>query len=254
MEKSTLHTHYQDIAANYSSLWSFDKDAPHEAWKLEQVIKKFQLQPADKVCDLGGGPGNFAMQIHQKAQLSNSVLVVDICKQFVEQAAQLPNVESLHTDAFSFARTPNETLFDKILIKEMIHHLDEERLHLFFKNIRQLLSPNGQLLILTRPQKVPHFPFFEAARKEWEKHQRPASFYIEKLQKGGFTKVSSEVETFSIKLLSKTWFQLIRHRFWSNLSTFSDEEIETGILEIKENMTGKHFDFIDKCVFISALK
>lgn len=254
MNNSTNKIHYQDIATDYANFWFYENDTPYQKWQLEKVKEKLALQSADKLCDIGGGPGNFAARLSQLAQLSTKALVVEPNKTFVDQATFAGKVVALHQDAATFAAEQSSVLFDKILLKEVIHHLPtDDELIAIFRGLRKRLTPNGALLIMTRPQSAAHFPFFKGALQEWSKHQLPASFYMQKIQKAGFTKVIKTIEGFPIRMPRTTWHQLLRQRFWSNLTPFSDIKIEKGIQEIEERFPeGNHFIFEDQFVFILA--
>lgn len=252
MNKSTNKTHYQEVATNYANFWFYENDTPYQKWQLEKVNKKLTLQSTDKLCDIGGGPGNFAARLHKLAQLSTKVLIVEPNKAFVDQAALVNNVVALSGDAVTFASEQDGELFDKILLKEVVHHLPtNEELITIFRGLKKRLNPNGQLLIMTRPQSAAHFPFFKAALQGWSKQQLPASFYVEKIQKAGFAKVTTTIEGFPICMPRGIWYELLRQRFWSHLTPFSDAEIEEGIQEIEGQFPeGGDFKFEDQFVFI----
>lgn len=254
MNNSTNKGHYQEVAMNYANFWFYENDTPYQKWQLEKVKEKLVLQSTDRLCDIGGGPGNFAARLSKLAKLSTNVLVVEPNEAFVDQAALVDNVVALHGDAATFASEQSDKLFDKILLKEVVHHLPtDDELVTVFHGLKKRLKPNGQLLIMTRPQSAAHFPFFKGALQEWSKHQLPASFYVQKIQKAGFTKVTTTIEGFPIQLPRTIWYQLLKQRFWSNLTPFSDTAIEEGIQEIEAQFPkGDHFTFEDQFVFILA--
>lgn len=47
---------------------------------------------------------------------------------------------------------------------------------------------------------------------------------------------------------------MLKDRFMSDLSTFSDEEIRNGIAEIENEITGNTVNIIDEIVFIIGIK
>ena len=78
-------------------------------------------------------------------------------------------------DAVQFALIPAENMtYDRILLKEIIHHIPETQFSTLFKGIFQQLSSEGILLIITRPQTV-NYPLFTRAREIWAANQPAAS-------------------------------------------------------------------------------
>lgn len=255
MNNSTKNTHYKEVAANYANFWFYETGTPYELWKLKHVIDIFNLHPSDRLCDLGGGSGHFSNRLSQMISFNHKALVVDPCEEFINQAALLENLAIFQADAATFITSYSGHLFDKILLKEVVHHLPKKELTTIFRGLRKQLNSGGQLLIMTRPKDVSHFPFFKKALKEWSKEQESDTFYSEILSEAGFSTVSSLTKSFPIQMTRNIWYQLLKQRFWSNLDPFSDIEIDKGIQEIEEIYPkGDILNFVDKSVFILASK
>ena len=56
------------------------------------------------------------------------------------------------------------------------------------------------------------------------------------------------------KLEKARWFKMVRARFWSTFSHFSDEELEQGIAELDLKFTEVELRFNDVLVFVTAKK
>ncbi len=50
------------------------------------------------------------------------------------------------------------------------------------------------------------------------------------------------------------WFSMLRARFWSTFSLCTDQEIESGIQELRQKYQGTTFTVYDPMIFITAEK
>ena len=109
-----------------------------------------------------------------------------------------------------------------------------------------------------RPHDSSHYPFFSKAHQAWSSAQLHEDIYADALKAAGFD-VTLEYEDYNVEMPASQWLGMVRGRFWSNFNSFSEEEMEEGVREIKEKLDvsseeEKVINFPDRIVFITATK
>ena len=152
--------------------------------------------------------------------------------------------------------------YDKMLIKEVIHHLADENVPKFFEAARsQVPLETGAILTVTRLPTAEHYPFFPLAWKVWMANSgTPYLEYAQIMRDAGFS-VSTEVLDYEVVIGKEQWFTMIRNRFWSTFADMSDGEIEEGLAHLEGklaegafgyNSSDGNLHFSDRLVFILA--
>jgi len=240
----TIHQHYQSLSEYGDYTAYFDED--YQQWIVDMLIPMLALVADDCVIDLGGGTGFFGHILHREANLVKDVLCVDPCDGMLRWAGTRPRVSLLCADALTFAQR-EDMHYDKIIIKEAIHHIHQRRD--VFEGIRKQLNPGGRLLIITRPQQT-EFPFFQAASEAFSRGQPSSDTLKTELEASGFS-VSVRRHHYPVELQKQRWFGMLRERSMSHLTAFSDEQIELGIVEIDEKYQNEEtLKFHDTLIFI----
>ena len=128
--------------------------------KIQHIIKKLNIQPNDKVLDIGCGWGSLAIDIAKSANCKVTGITLsknqfDYCK---KRAHEL-NLENQVTFKLVDYRELNEK-FDRIVSVGMFEHVGRKFYKKFFKQIDKLLKNNGVSLIHTigsvNPPRDPH--------------------------------------------------------------------------------------------------
>ena len=111
--------HYSRLASSYDRLWTVDEHFVEDT--AAAIVTALDLQAGDRFVDLGGGTGLHAAAIAARTGFTRPPLVVDPSPDLL---AQVPPgiLRTREDDAAGFARRPEP--FDKLLMKEMIHHLE----------------------------------------------------------------------------------------------------------------------------------
>jgi len=239
-----INQHYQHLSEHYDDIVFCDET--YRQWGTGLIVQTLEITPFDFVVDLGGGTGIYSQMIYATANLNINVLCVDLCDEMLQKARHFPGVSTLCADALSFAQ--NEDIrYDKLFIKESIHHFSQ-RTELF-KGIYQQLTPDGRLLVTTRPQ-IPELPFFTAAMKSFAQMQPHYDVLKTEIETAGFD-IDVRFQSYSFKFKKEHWFYMLRQCFMSNLTTFSEEQIEQGIAELNEKYLGQdNFEFYDRVIFL----
>jgi len=251
-ESQTQQNHYKRASENYHS--AFFHSGEYESWQLELIMKHLDISKNDRLLDLGGGTGRFASLVYEKGGLKYPVTCVDPSQDMLQHTKKFEGVVAICSDALEFSQSKNDIAYDRILMKEVVHHLGEEDLKTTFSALQNKLVKNGKLVICTRPQDV-EYPFFQEAHAVWRKNQPPKEYFVALLQQSGFSVSSVSVQKYPVSLDINWWITMIRNRFWSTFSEFDDDNIEKGINEIQESFGQSRFvSFAEKYVLIVAQK
>jgi trans-aconitate methyltransferase len=237
--------HFDSIADVFNRIWYFSDE--YKDFVTQHILSDLSLSHQDTLADIGGGTGSFTSRLSTEANLLKAYCI-EPSSAMCEEAAKLTNVTALCSDAHTFLAS--HTPFNKMLFKEVIHHIPERAA--FWKTLYTALPQSGKLLIITRPQKI-EFPFFSAAREAFARHQPPQELIERELRNGGF-ETTTHHRSHTFTLPKEDWYTMLRHRFMSDLGVFSDEEIEEGIVEIEKEYPEETIDIIDNLIFITATK
>jgi cyclopropane-fatty-acyl-phospholipid synthase len=128
--------------------------------KIQHIIKKLNIQPNQKVLDIGCGWGSLAIDIakYTNCEVTGITLSKNQFEHCVKKAKEL-NLENQVTFKLVDYRELNEK-FDRIVSVGMFEHVGRKFYMKFFKQIEKLLNNNGVSLIHTigsvNPPRDPH--------------------------------------------------------------------------------------------------
>lgn len=240
-----MNNHFDSIAEHFNRIWYFSDE--YKDFVIEHIIHDLSLSDEDTLADIGGGTGTFTSRLANEAHL-HKAYCIEPSAPMCEEASKFPNITAVCADAHTFLA--ENIPFTKMLLKEVIHHIGKREI--FWKNVYESLPHEGKLLIITRPQHIA-FPFFKAAKEVFARNQPPHELFETQLRECGFN-VQTTLRSHTFTLQKENWYEMLRHRFMSDLGVFSDQEIEEGICEIEEIYTNENIDIIDNLIFITATK
>jgi trans-aconitate methyltransferase len=220
--------HYVDVAQGYESAF-FYESGPYQDWLLREILAELQLQPSSRLADVGGGTGNFTAALAAAAQLSLPALCVDNAPDMLAVASTRSGLSTVCADALTFSARDGVT-YDRCLLKEVVHHIPSDDFAKLYTGIACQLAPGGLVLTVTRPQEV-DYPLFAAARQVWRDNQPPVEQLLAAMEASGLNTRLHSVH-YQAELPKERWFAMIRARFWSTFSKFSDAELEAGVAEL----------------------
>ncbi|GKY91940.1 hypothetical protein MPSEU_000165600 [Mayamaea pseudoterrestris] len=229
--------------------------------------------------DVGGGTGNFTKMIIQDTQ--TRAIVVD---PFLAAADEKAKSSEGTSKQLEFVCAPAETFMQKanendywwrrnyhqVLLKEVIHHIDsaDHRIEIFrglYQGLHPLADSSSNennlpsLLVITRPQVDIDYPLWPEAKHVWAKNQPSSELLTQELVTAGFAKVEQSVHGYPCSIPLDRWLGMIKQRFWSTFSNFSDQELQEACKLIAESEVERLDDngcihFEDRLVFIAAYK
>jgi hypothetical protein len=160
--------------------------------------------------------------------------------------------------------------YHQILMKEVIHHFaTNDRPAIFHGLYHHGLIPTTtttttspiipSILIITRPQQDIDYPLWDAAKTIWAQNQPSLEVLKQELETAGFTHVTHTTESYPCSIPLSRWCSMIRNRFWSTFTNFTDDELQQACQIIETNEQHRitkdgmiHFE--DRLVFITACK
>ncbi|HEV2767419.1 MAG TPA: methyltransferase domain-containing protein [Acidimicrobiales bacterium] len=243
MSQEVIDEHYQRIAERYSDYLSYSGDFVTAL--VTKMIDMLRLSEDDVFVDVGGGTGIYTAAILEQLQLREPVVLVDFSADMLDHVPEDLPVEKVHMDALTFSEQPRR--YDKVLIKETVHHVDDRRA--LFQNLYERLQPGGALLLVHVPPDL-DYPLFEAAKKRamrW--HADPDE--LERLLGEVGLRVERDAVDWAHSMPKQRYFDMVASQYMSVLSSFSEEEIAEGLREMDETYAEvevleftDHFDYI----------
>lgn len=246
--------HYENIGSQYENAWFYQNDSPYQNWMVSETVKTLDLSSKDVLVDIGGGSGNFTQKLGISCCFETKPTCVDASTQMISVGLENTSgdVTLVNEKALTFVKSRKH--FDVCLLKEMVHHLPLNTLNEILETLYKTLMPNGRVLIITRPSVSSHYPFFAQAHEEWSKHQLSEKIYLDSLKGAGF-QASVYLKEYHVEMETEEWFAMLRSKFWSHLSVFSDEFIANAIEEELKPLYDPHkIQFKDKLCFILGRK
>jgi ubiquinone/menaquinone biosynthesis C-methylase UbiE len=154
-EKKTKNF-YNELMNDKSIFTFFTKDTRYNADNIlkkknieiffDKEVKKI-INKNDLILDYGCGPGTFSIKLSRITQ--NNVHSVDISRKFLEECEKSKkkyNAHNIKTQLIEGNKLPfNDDCFDKVLLFDVIHHLDEPEKTL--REIYRVLKKNGKIII-----------------------------------------------------------------------------------------------------------
>lgn len=242
-----VKVHYERLATNYDHFLHYSADFVR--WHTSAMIEHLALTPDDVLVDLGGGTGMYSLDIVEQVPLTNPVVIVDPFPQMLEQIPDGAPVERVAEDALAFSEQPRQ--YDKVLIKEAVHHVQErERL---FRNLYERLRPGGRVLLVHVPPEL-DYPLFQAALERsltW--HANPDELEPA-LRRVGFG-VERERRVYRHRMPTEHYLRMVESQYMSLLSSFSDDELARGLDEMRRAYGDRDLlEFDDRFDYLTAVK
>lgn len=243
MTEHVTSKHYRRIAERYTDYLSYSEDfVPTLAAKMVELLR---LDTDDVLVDLGGGTGLYTAAILDQLPMRRRVILVDYFAEMLDRVPDDLPVERIHLDALAFSEA--DLSYDKVLIKETIHHIDDSAPLL--TNLYDRLTPGGAILLVHVPPEL-DYPLFDAALERARTWHADPDELMEQLAAAGFRTARDAVD-WQHSLSKQHYFEMVTNRYMSVLSSFTDDELHDGLLEMKETYADTdvleftdHFDFL----------
>jgi trans-aconitate methyltransferase len=238
-----LDTHYTRLAKDYDSFLYYSPDFVRAL--SSKMIEMLQLRPQDIFVDLACGTGMFSLDILKQVPLEKPAIGVDPYSQMLAKIPRGVPINTVQTDGLQFSRIPGH--YDKILIKEAVHHITEREQ--LFANLHERLNPGGILLLVHVPPGV-QYPLFRKALercRDW--HAEPDEL-TSQLEGAGF-RVTRDSLDYAHAIPREHYFKMVENCYMSALTSLTDTELCEGLVEMRTKYGemdilhfNDHFDYL----------
>ncbi|MFF2959798.1 class I SAM-dependent methyltransferase [Streptomyces sp. NPDC057963] len=249
MERRDVQGHYEELAAEYDEHWVYGPD--YIPWMSARIAESLRLSANDRIADIGCGTGLFAREVAKSVRPSRPVLCADPSEAMLRRIGRppppglAPVLASAEDLAGGNVDLPSGRL-DAMWLKESVHHLPDPARTL--RGLAGLLAAGGRLLVVMLPATI-QYPLFDSALRRFEELQPDPFGIVEHLTAAGMKAGLSHVEH-ELRIDRERYFGMVRARYMSLLSTFSDHEIEKGIEEMRAAHPEPVLVFPDRFAFV----
>lgn len=256
MSNQVIDTHYQNVVNVYNSDYLFFLKYSYEEWVINSLKKFFAFELYSlpiRIVDLGCGNGLFINKFVSYIPNIQECICVDPYIEWLNVASKQCNItKTICINANDFSKIPPQEMnYSHLLMKEMIHHIDNSDLPNLFYRIYQQLNNNGKVVIISRPVQT-NYPFFESIHRFWKLTQIPYENVVLSMKEAGFN-VSVEITTLPVNIQKLDWLSFIKNKTWSVFSMCSEQEMNDGLSmldrELEDNIT-----FDETLIFIVGNK
>ncbi|GGK11194.1 hypothetical protein GCM10011583_49140 [Streptomyces camponoticapitis] len=253
MERRDVRGHYEDLAAEYDEHWVYGPD--YVPWMSARIMEALRLSSKDRIADVGCGTGLFAREVARSVQPRHPILCVDPSEAMLRQiGTPAPEgltkvVGSAEDIAEGRVGLPYERL-DALWLKESVHHLAEAGRTL--RSLAARLAAGGRILVVMLPATI-RYPLFQDALTRFEELQPDPEIILRHLRAAELDVELTHVEH-ELRVKRDTYFRMVRSRYMSLLSTFSDRELDKGIDEMREAHPEPVLVFPDRFAFITGVR
>ena len=194
-----------------------------------------------RILDIGCGRGKILENLSNKLRLLSKPVGLDI-ENLKDKSKKIIFKK---IDASSYI-TKTKNTFDLILIKQTIHLLKKNQAMKLLSICKNKLNPNGKIIILSLDPKKNEIPTFSLMKKNLKISLNKDERLFNLIFKNK-TKIIVKKFTYEVQILKIKYLQMIRNRYISTLLNFTNEQINKGIIEIKNNY-GNELKFKDRLI------
>jgi len=238
-----VQSHYRRLADQYDEFLQYSPDFVRTL--TAKMVRMLDLRPTDRLVDLGCGTAIYSADVLEQVPLRQPVTGVDPFPEMLERIPDGVRVTPLCMGAVEFSELPGE--YDKVLVKEAVHHVTDRPA--LFRNLHRRLPPGGILLLVHVPPRL-DYPLFEKALRRCEEWHADPDELAKQLDAAGF-RVERDAVDYPLAIPRDMYFRMVQNRYMSVLSSFSDEEIQEGLVEMEHRYGDRtvleyndHFDYL----------
>lgn len=242
--------HYDRLAPSYDDNWAYSPD--YIAWMTGRILDRAAIRPGQVVADIGCGTGLYSRGLTTAA---SRVICVDPSQAMLGQLPSDPALIPVRASAEDIAEhritLPGGRL-DAIVIKEAIHHVPASDRQAVLHGLTGLLPSGGRILIVMLPARIV-YPLFTAALERFERLQPNPAEIAAMLSSAGL-ETGVTYDSYRLSVRKDRYLSMVRNRYMSLLSSFTDAELEQGITEIQDRHPGDYLEFADRLAFVRGIR
>ena len=205
------------------------------------IIKQVKLNRNSRILDIGCGRGKILGNLSNKLRLLNKPIGIDI----ENHKDKSKKIIFKKVDAISFI-SKTKINFDLILIKQTIHLLKKKQAIKLLSICKNILNPNGKIVILSLEPKQNEIPAFLLMKKKLKisltKDEKLFNIILKTR-----AKIIIKKFVYDVQITKTKYLEMIRNRYISTLLNFTDKQIKNGLNEINNNY-GSILKFKDRLI------
>ncbi len=244
MSGDVTREHYDRLAASYDENWAYS--AAFVEWMTGCILRRLQVSDGDVAADIGCGTGLYARGLAEHAQ---TVICVDASQAMLDQipaSERLIPVNAAVEDVSAGRVALPHARYDAMLLKEVLHHVGDPAS--VIAGLARMLKPGGRLLVVMLPTRI-SYPLFAAALKRFTEGQPDPARMAESMRAAGL-RAELTYESYPLTFPTERYLGMVRNRYMSLLSQFSDEQLEAGVGEIRRANPKAEISFTDTFAFV----
>lgn len=248
-----VRAHYNQLADRYDEAWAHSEE--FVGWMRVCLYERLKPTEGERALDLGCGTGLFTDAL---APTEHPITAVDpsmaLLAQLLQRAAPgrvYPVCASAEEIASGQEQLP-EAAYDVLLAKECLHHVPPGDRDSVIAGLVRLLAPGGRMLVAMLPMRCP-YPLWPAASERFTQQQPDPQDIAHAMSKAGL-EVEVTHDDFPLTFPTDQYESMLRDRYMSLLSMFTDSELDEGIQWILRNHDADEVTFTDRFVFILGRK
>ncbi|MEV6151261.1 class I SAM-dependent methyltransferase [Nonomuraea sp. NPDC052129] len=249
MQSDATQGHYERLADKYDENWAYSPE--FTLWMTSNLLSR--LTPSlekSRLLDVGCGTGLYARDL---AAHANVVVCADLSPAMLQRLPAderlIPLLAGAEDLAGGRVQLPHDD-YDGILMKEVIHHLNDPAQVL--AGLSRVLRPGGRILVVMLPSDI-DYPLFGAALDLFRERQ-PAPPDIAAAMRRCGLQTELTYDEFPLVFSVERYTKMVRNRYMSLLASFNDSELEAGISEIRRTNPGPEVRFPDRFAFVLGVK
>ena len=205
------------------------------------IIKQVKLNRNSRILDIGCGRGKILGNLSNKLRLLNKPIGIDI----ENHKDKSKKIIFKKVDAISFI-SKTKINFDLILIKQKIHLLKKKQAIKLLSICKNILNPNGKIVILSLEPKQNEIPAFLLMKKKLKISLTKDKKLFNLILKNK-AKIIIKKFVYDVQITKTKYLEMIRNRYISTLLNFTDKQIKNGLNEIN-NDYGSILKFKDRLI------
>jgi ubiquinone/menaquinone biosynthesis C-methylase UbiE len=223
--------HYEHLADSYDEFLYWSPD--FVGTLTDKIVEMLDLTPDDRLLDLGGGTGMYSQAILDRVPLNSRVTLVDPFPQMLQRIPEQTPIDPVAADAVDYsAEAPS---FDKVLMKEAVHHVD--RKHELFTNLFERLEPGGRMLVVHVDPDLVEYPLFDAALDNARRSFARPDEIVELLKRAGFVARRDHL-AYRHEVPTGHYHRMVEGRYMSILTGLDDEVLQEGLQQMRDRDAG----------------
>ncbi|HEX2178060.1 MAG TPA: class I SAM-dependent methyltransferase [Actinomycetota bacterium] len=231
MDPALVKKHYEHLADSYDEFLYWSPD--FVGTLTDKIVEMLRLTPGDRLLDLGGGTGMYAQAILERVPLNNRVTVVDPFPQMLSMIPKEAPIDPVAADAVDYSsRAP---CFDKVLMKEAVHHVD--RKYELFINLFERLEPGGRILLVHVDPNLVEYPLFDAALDNARRSFARPDEIVALLKRAGFEACRDQL-AYRHEVPTGHYHRMVEGRYMSILTGLEDEVLQEGLKQMRDRDAG----------------